>query len=128
MVISRFFEHELNAPLKNIRWSWGAMDGEGNVYLRVWEDEFRSIDGKRHALVLRRLRAGDVRLGRQGRRERADHVERIRHGAKAFCVVCRAKDPGATPKSIDSFETSVLRGRRIVTKDGNLYLEISQPP
>lgn len=104
------------------------MDGEGNVYLRVWENEFQSIDGKRHVLILRNPEASDVRPGRPGRREREDHIERIRQGARAFCVVCRAKDPEATPKSIDSFETSVLPGRRVVYKDGNLYLEVSQRP
>ena len=125
MSISGFFEHCLKARLKNVRWSWGAMDDEGSVYLRVWEHEFRSIDGKRHALILRSPDASDARPGRPGRRERENHVERIRQGAKAFCVVCRARDPWATPKSIDSFEPSPLPGGRIVTKDGNLYLCIT---
>ncbi|MDE0192916.1 MAG: hypothetical protein OXQ90_16300 [Gammaproteobacteria bacterium] len=128
MSISGFFEHELNAPLNNVRWSWGAVDGEGNVYLRVWENEFRCIDGKRHALILRRPGGGDAHRRRPGRREREDHVERIVHGAKAFCVVCRAKDPEATPKAIASFDkTPPLQGRRVVPQDGNLYLEIGRP-
>ena len=104
------------------------MDVDGNVYLRVWEHEFRRIDGKRHALILRRQGGRDAHRRRPGRREREHHVERIQQGAKAFCVVCRAKDPKATPKAIASFdETPPLQGRRVVPQDGNLYLEVSLP-
>ena len=45
MSMADLFE-KLDAPLNNIIWSWGAVSEGGNVYLRVWADEFRKIDGK----------------------------------------------------------------------------------
>ena len=42
---SKLFE-KLGAPLKNTRWSWGAISESGNVYLAVWTDQFRGIKEK----------------------------------------------------------------------------------
>ncbi len=51
MGITELFE-KLGAPLKNQIWSWGAVSEEGDVYLRVWQDRFRIIDGKQTVQVL----------------------------------------------------------------------------
>lgn len=39
--ISAFFAENLNAPLANVQWSWGA-ENEKGVYLRIWAIE---VDG-----------------------------------------------------------------------------------
>ena len=43
--ISRFFADALGAPLRNVRWSWGAEHPSlGHLVLRVWEDQI-TADG-----------------------------------------------------------------------------------
>ena len=36
---------KVGAPLKNTRWSWGAVSEKGDVFLRVWDHDRRTIDG-----------------------------------------------------------------------------------
>lgn len=46
-----FFEM-LGAPLKNPRWSWGAVRSEGRVvFLKVWRDQMRTHGGSQFAQV-----------------------------------------------------------------------------
>jgi hypothetical protein len=46
MTLSQLFE-QLGAPLANVRWSWGAVrESDSAVFLRVWQDECRPIDGR----------------------------------------------------------------------------------
>ena len=42
---SKLFE-KLGAPLRNFRWSWGAVSESGDAYLAVWTDQFRRIKEK----------------------------------------------------------------------------------
>ena len=91
MTISGFFEHRLGAPLRNKRWSWGAISPSGHVYLRVWADEFKTmVDGQRCVCILDPAWRGSSPLGYA---ERHDHVQLIRAGAKAFGVILTALDP-----------------------------------
>ena len=50
MSLSGYFR-SLGAPLKNYRWSWGAVSPVGEVNLRVWTDEL-----ERYSTGLKRLR------------------------------------------------------------------------
>ena len=125
MSISRFFERELNAPLKNVRWSWGPWTPKATCIFVSGSTSFglstasgmRSFSDALQPPALIALDAWSERTTSNGS---------IRQGARAFCIVCQAKDPGATPKTIDSFETSLLQGRRVVTRDGNTYLEVTR--
>ena len=78
MSISKLFE-QLDAPLKSVRWSWGAVSKTGEVYLRVWQDEFEKNGGKlwarltRHSAFVARPR---IHPGWQ---------ERLRHVATEDC-------------------------------------------
>ena len=52
--IGEFFANTLGAPLRNLRWSWGAFIVGGNrLFLRVWEHECKkNRDGMESVLVL----------------------------------------------------------------------------
>jgi hypothetical protein len=43
----------VHAPLKNVRWSWGAeRSTDGAVFLRVWQDlKFIDEDGRMNMLI-----------------------------------------------------------------------------
>ncbi|SAL11403.1 hypothetical protein AWB69_00300 [Caballeronia udeis] len=46
MSISSFFADVFHAPLRNIRWSWGAHNPDtGVVALRLWRDRIRPEHG-----------------------------------------------------------------------------------
>jgi hypothetical protein len=76
--ISDLFQ-AFGAPLKNNRWSWGAVSTTGDVYLRVWGDEFRRINDKQCARITnhkkRESEEGNERLGWI---ERLEHIELIK--------------------------------------------------
>jgi hypothetical protein len=83
--ISNFFE-SLGAPLKNVRWSWGAERRDGAVFLRGWEDH-RFTDASGEYVVV----AHSTELGAgasPGWRERWQHIQRIAAGAPSFVVMC----------------------------------------
>ena len=126
MSITRFFDKELNAPLKNSRWSWGAVSVSGGaVYLRVWADEFETRDAKRWARLTRRAAFVD-RPNHPGWLERKEHVLMVVEGAKSYAVVCRAKHPSGSPRQIASFnKKQVLVGGAVRTDCcGDHWLEI----
>ena len=74
MSISAFFR-QLGAPLRNIRWAWGAVRRDGPVVLRVWDDFLEVIDGEEYALVDYKPKPGRSELGY---RERLEHVNLLR--------------------------------------------------
>lgn len=89
--ISRFFEEQLGAPFRNIRWSWGSVDeGKKRVFLRLWADDLAKGGAK--------IRVLQKRLGddpRPGLSERKHHLELIRAGGySAFGVLCTRDGPG----------------------------------
>ena len=130
MTLARFFEQRLGAPLRNSRWSWGAVSpSTGDVYLRVWDDEFRMVAGRRCVRLVdphdpaQRTGAGRAH---PGAREREAHVQAIRRkGARAFCVILTAVDRPAGPRRMASFlETSLLVGGALVEdEEGGVWLE-----
>ena len=121
MTISDFFEHHLGAPLCNKRWSWGAISPSGHVYLRVWDDEFQTVQGRHHVRVM--YPSGPSRS--HGYSERQGHLQMIQEGAKAFGVIQTAVDPEASPRRIKSFDATELMvgGKLLENSDGFMWLE-----
>lgn len=123
MSISALFE-KLGAPLKSIFWSWGAVSKGGDVYLRVWQDESRMIDGKRTIRVTHHG-AFENDPENLGYKERLKHVDQIRLGANSFCIICVAKDVNSRPRAIKEFDAKLIRVGGELIKDGiDYWLEI----
>ena len=123
MSISALFE-KLGAPLKSIFWSWGAVSKGGDVYLRVWQDESRMIDGKRTIRVTHHG-AFENDPENLGYKERLKHIELIREGAKSYCVLCRAKDVNSRPREIRDFDAKLIRiGGELIQDGEDYWLEI----
>lgn len=125
MSMAALFE-KLGAPLYNIRWSWGAVSEEGNVYLRVWADEFRKINGKQTVRVTHH-RAFENDPENSGYKERLEHVAQIGVGAKSLCVLCVAKDPNSHPRELASFDDkTIFVGGELIPDGGDYWLELTQ--
>ena len=107
--IARVFA-DLGAPLKNARWSWGAVGPGDTVILREWDTNVAlDADGREYVIVGRGERAGARK--RAGWTERKQHIARIKDGARCLIVVCKARDPGASSKSIKSVADEMLECR-----------------
>lgn len=87
LTLSKFFQDVLQAPLKNVRWSWGAYDkSTDSVILRVWADDIET-EQKKPKRVLVFSRDGTRDKTRPGYNERREHLELAGKGAKFFGVV-----------------------------------------
>lgn len=121
--ISQFFA-ALGAPLSNVRWSWGAIrPTDGAVFLRVWADEAKKIDGFWYTQLsfhqYFRMR-GDT----PGYSERLQHIEKIRIGAPAYLVLCRAVDPNVDPRVIEHFDDrDIFVGGELREIDGDSWIQ-----
>ena len=116
---------KLEAPLANQRWSWGSTRPDGSVVLRVWQDSKEKIDEKWHMMIAHDVKYTDneENLGYQ---ERLGHIEQIKNGAKCFMVMCLAKDSGASPRAIKSFnQKDIFVGGKITEYRGNIYIELA---
>lgn len=100
-----FFREVLGAPVRNVRWSWGALHpATGAVFLRVWEDQIRDGPDGREVMVFYHGRSNS-----NGLSERQRHVDRIAAGFPAFGVICVAEDPSAPPpRKIANFDSQRL--------------------
>ncbi len=111
----------LSAPRHNTIWSWGSVrQVDGAVFLLVWTDEVKSIEGKIYTGVLGPSGHGP------GYNERIKHVEMIRDGAPSYLIYCTARDVKADPRAIGHFNNRTLfRGGSILNKsmDGIIRLE-----
>jgi len=84
------------------------------VFLRVWQDEFRNINGIDYVQIARDI----PRRQSPGFSERNSHIAQISQGADGYGVVCVAVDPETTgPRKIRSFNDKLL------VKLGELYQE-----
>ncbi len=108
MGITSFFEQTLGAKLKNSRWSWGASDKYGRVFLRVWVDQIRYVDGQEVIQVGSKSARLEAQKGR-GHDERLSHIQAINKGAEAYGVLCIATDPATSgARHIDKFDEHTL--------------------
>jgi hypothetical protein len=117
--ISQHFVN-LGAPLRNTRWGWGAVSGDGAVILRVWQDEYSNIGGRR----FRKLQDPAWSTS-AGYAERAQHVDLIRAGARGYMVIVTAVDIKACQRKIADFNPDRFMpvGELITTPDGVVWGE-----
>ena len=105
--------NNLRAPLKNVRWSWGAVrEGSGEVILRVWSDEVREIDGNSYVRVTNMAHFGGSK--HPGFRERLRHIALLRSGTGGLLFFCWAKDTTVIPRVIAGFEEKLARTTDII--------------
>lgn len=125
MTLTDLFSY-LGTPLANQRWSWGAVRiSDGAVFLRVWQDEQRKIDGSWFTQITftEFSKANPSNLGYA---ERLKHVELIRSGSPSYMVMCQARDIGANPREVASFDRNdVFVGGRLIDINGDYWLERS---
>jgi hypothetical protein len=97
--ITQFFL-DLNLPLKNARWSWGAQN-ENTILLRTWEDEF-SLRQKR--VVVLREHAGYQDRESYGLDERIRHLRTLWAGGVAgYSVIATAKATNVPKREIKEY-------------------------
>ena len=97
--ITDFFKHDLQAPLHNAVWSWGAVSTDGKRQaLRVWADEYKRVDGAWWVSVDYVLIPATQTS--PGAPERKRHVEAMRAGVPTAGVIVTAEVPLATPRTI----------------------------
>lgn len=118
MSINQFFTNTIGASLRNARWSWGAVDPMNNrVYLRVWEDEIQDSNGQKTVFI-----ASPTKGARSnGFHERNKHLSLLQQGAEGFAVICKAADPQASPREIESFNRDYLARLGAVSQVGEDY-------
>ena len=105
MSISEFFKSRLGVKLKNTRWSWGASNPDTKqVFLRVWDDDFKRIDGLKHIRIL----GTDWGGSSQGYPERKRHIEELRKGSEGYGVICTPRDIEDDRRLIKTFNQEVL--------------------
>ncbi len=115
----------LGAPLHNTRWSWGAVRPEdGVVFLLVWQDRIRPHDGGQFVQVTRHAMHGSSPR-KPGPREREEHVELVRGGARCYLVIGEAADPTARPRRLARFNADeVFVAGQVVQLDGDRWVEV----
>ena len=112
------------APLANSRWSWGSTRGDGAVFLRVWTDEMKTVEGRRYVRLINR-RAYEEVPENLGYAERCAHVEMLTKGAPGYAVLCRAAEPRARSREIASFDAqTVFRLGAVAIFDGDQWAEV----
>lgn len=105
--ISHFFE-KLGLPFRNVRWSWGAQNGNV-VLLRTWAHEF---DFKTRRVVVLDKTAGYAGYGDSGSLgldERIVQLESMwKGGIAAYTVMANAHDPGVFALTIKDYRDDVV--------------------
>jgi len=113
----------LGAPLRNPRWSWGAVrPGDGTVFLRVWQDESRIIDGIPCMLV-----HTTASPEKQGQSERDYHLTLIEEGARCLLVIVQNGAAPGKPRRVGVVHDTLHLGGRLYKRPsacGN-HIEIS---
>jgi|HubBroStandDraft_4_1064222.scaffolds.fasta_scaffold00989_14 hypothetical protein len=114
----------LDAPMTNIRWSWGAVrPRDGAVFLLVWQDECKRVD-KRLFVGLNTVAQSAETESLQGYQERVRHVEAIRNGARGYMLMCEAADLSTLPRTIKRVNDSeVFVGGELRLMDDDWWLE-----
>jgi hypothetical protein len=122
MPISAVFS-DLGAPLRNIRWSWGAVNPtSGAVILRVWTDETRKHNGWDVVRLTNRAHfEGRKSLGYA---ERTNHIQLLCNGRPGFLFFCEAKESGKIPRRLKSYRADrIFPTGRLCEVDGDVYVQ-----
>lgn len=112
----------LSAPLKNSRWSMGSVrEADGALFLKVWQDESRRINGKRFVWLSDELPPEDD----VGAKERLEHVELIKSGQPCYLIMCQPADSKAKPRKMQSFnKKEVFVGGEVIVEDNAYWVEL----
>lgn len=120
--MSAFFKEDLNAPLANVQWSWGA-ENEKGIYLRIWASEvIEDEERNSKALVLGQINT-DTRLGQK---ERLRQINSIKEGKPGYVVVITSHfetEDGAW--RIDEYNECVYAIESLNEKDGSIYANVN---
>ncbi len=119
---TKMFEN-LGAPLRNVRWSWGSVrPSDGTVFLRVWQDGSRQMEGKRYMWISDETPAtGDV-----GANERLEHARLAQSGRPCYMVMCQAEDTSAERRKVKTFNArEVFEGGEVVVVEGAYWIELA---
>jgi hypothetical protein len=124
-VSQKEFFATLGAPVANARQGWGSIrPSDGAVFLRVWQDEFQTQEGRRYVQVTHHD-AHQLHAKNSGDHERMRHVERVREGATCYLVMCQATDVHASPRVVKQFnEQEVFSAGGVVELDGDFWIEL----
>ncbi len=116
----------LHSPLANSLWSWGARrDADGAVFLRVWQDECRTIAGRPAVRITARAYFAD-KPDNLGWKERLAHVALIRAGCPAYLIMCTAANTQVEPRTIQHFNASELSvAGALFEHEGDYWLELA---
>ena len=130
MSITKFFER-LGAPMKNQRWSWGSIrESDGAVFLKVWKDQ-QICEHRVRMVRLTHHGAYSDHQNPLGYNERLKHVERVHGGSPCYLIMCRAKDPNASPRKMRNYDPNkIFVGGKLIERDGDVWISIekSVPP
>lgn len=115
--MSAFFKENLDAPLTNVQWSWGA-ENEKGCYLRVWEDENK--DG---CCLVYLNAVGDARLGQT---ERLRHINIIKQGKPGYVIqITEGIETDDGKWKIKAYQESILRIKSFSENEaGDIYAEV----
>jgi len=116
----------LGAPLKNTRWSWGALNpNTGAVYLRVWIDDVRERQqGKIVRLTNRAYFEGGKSLGYA---ERKRHLERLQGGVPGYLIFCRSREPSVNRRKMKSFVADQIFPTGAMEEvEGDTYIQFAE--
>lgn len=122
---SAFFA-KLGVPLRNIRWSWCARNGD-RVLLRTWSHEYSRPD--RSVVVLRPLE-DYTQGGGDGLTDRIKHVRAMWHGGIAgYAIIANPVDPNARPRQIKDFRDDVVFPIERLTSgdEGTVFAVLGKP-
>lgn len=123
MTLSQFFK-AIGAPLKNNRWSWGALSHDRrSIFLRIYDDEIRKFDGKQYVQVTAFEKF--ALTSNLGWNERLDHLKKVKAGKSVYLISCVAKDVTQTPRKVKYFDADMLwEGGSLLYKEGDFWLEL----
>lgn len=112
----------LGVALEDERWSWGGVrESDKRVFLYVWQDSVREIDGKHYAWVSE-VEGADESLGA---RERLRHIALIGAGYRPYIVKCRAEDRALPLPTKAINEMEILAGGALIQLDDGFWLELA---
>ncbi len=116
----------LGSPLVNARWSWGAIRArDGVVFLRVWQDEIKRVDGRLFMRVTANHFFQSHDPSNLGWLERLKHIDSVRGGATSYMVMCVAENANAIPRKVQSFnQDEVFTAGQLIEADGDTWLEL----
>ncbi len=123
--ISQFFA-DLGFTLRNVRWSWGARNGDA-LLLRTWTDEYRNKERK--VTVLREPEALELSES-FGLDERIVQLKALWQGGLAgYAIVAEVVDKHASPRKIKSYREDVVYPVKGLEQrpDGSIAAELGEP-